>query len=704
MAQFTFLWGNTDVLASSNATGQRASYRQKTVGGTWLTSGFTPTNDLTKSAVTVQSPVVTNNVVYEFKLECLCTQNGPTSNDNGIIEQIGFSCITPNLVNTSTTSTATIDLTNTDITKISFELRKASDNSLVFGPVIVARIGNSAQAVAAGLTASTNYYWKTSLIATVNGVEVNSSGTGYINSLCGPFNFTTSVAPTQNLIWIAQNTVCETEGGFGIVRTISSLSSPGRSWYDSVNQLVYVADFDDALGNVYWFNPNTATSSSDLTHSTVVNDNLLYNNYIDTVNRKIYFVGANSNGLVVYDIATNTKSTVAFGTNGTFSRVMLSVTTNYIYCNDGSTSIIRINRSSLTIDATLFISGLNTPAHFTPDTVLIEANSKLYVLNNNNGGIGTIGVYNTSLSSHITEIALPGATPWVGGNNAYWQTGFFDVASNKLYVGDIGSSSRYIIDVNTDTVIDTKTITNKGGKSNAQASWTINPTTNDLMFLVTMLNSIIDTTPIKRAYREDRVTHNYIRMYATQSYSGLTGVAGTNKTVGVNPGQVFWNGNPSYNTDGSIQILDTSIGANKTGLKIVTTLQQVDANNGNAPTGLTKPNIPSDANYIQPSTDLTSCPIITNLDCPVDLVTSFNGATLFYEFSIANTVKNNSTIKKIQVFAFNTNTASIEGSPIEISSPFSTNYYSGSFGSLGGSNYTIQVKYLDISNVVLKTC
>jgi hypothetical protein len=705
MAQFTVQWNNSDITANpSNNTNQRVSYRQKSVGGAWLTAGFSPTNDMSPSVTSASSPTLTSNLVYEFKHESICTQNGPVINDNGVQEQIGFTCIVPSIGNTDRTSTITLTLTGTDITKVNFTLRRSSNNSVVYGPIVVNRVGNLAQAVAASLDPSTNYYWQVSLVAVVNGQEVNSASSAYLNSICGPYTATTSAPPVQNLIWIPQNFACETEGGFDIERTISGLSSPAKAWYDPINHLVYVADYDDPLGNVYWFNPNVATIPSDMVHSTVVNDNQLYNNYIDPVYRRIYFVGANSGGLISYDIDTNTKTIVPFGTNALFSRISLTVTNNFIYCNDGTTSIVIINRNNLTINSTVTVGSIPIAAHFNLDATLIEGNGKMYVLNNNNTGIGTIGIYNYALTTHIGEITLSGAATWSGGNNGFWQTGFYDVTSNKLYVGDIGSSKRFIIDTTTDTVIHTQTLLNRSGKSNAASSWTINPVTNELMFLFTATNNVTDNATIRRAYKEDRVTHLYTRMFENQSYSNLTAIGGTNEVVGMNPGQVYWNGNPAYSTDGTIMILSTSLGSDRTGVKIITTLQQVDANNGNTPTGVTKNNSPSDLDYVQPTVDLTTCSVAVSLDCPVDLVTTFAGTSLEYEFSIATSVRNNTAIKKIQVFAFNTNTASIEGAPIEVTAPFSSNFFSNEFVGLGGSNYTIQIKYLDVTNAILSTC
>lgn len=196
MAQFNLVWDESNVAVNPNALSQRASYRYKAVGGSWITAGFTPINDLDITDNNVLAPVLDNNKVVELKVECICTVNGPTINDNGVREGIGFSCITPNVsVFTSTQGTITIDLTSTDITKVRFTLKKSSDNSTVMVPTEVNRVGNSATITKTGLTASTSYYWQVELYANINLFEVKSSDLGYLGTPCSPYPFTTSAAP-----------------------------------------------------------------------------------------------------------------------------------------------------------------------------------------------------------------------------------------------------------------------------------------------------------------------------------------------------------------------------------------------------------------------------------------------------------------------------------------------------------------------------
>lgn len=183
MALLTLNWDNTLVLASANATGQRASKRIKSVGGAFSTLGFNPANDLLKTAVTTDATVDANKV-YEFMIQAICISGGPTMNTNGLQEGIVFQCIEPSFDETNTTIDVVVNLAGLDITKIRVRLKKQSDDSLV-GTVTANKIGTIATASFSGLTASTDYYVEIELYATVNGVEVISSAAEYLNEVCG---------------------------------------------------------------------------------------------------------------------------------------------------------------------------------------------------------------------------------------------------------------------------------------------------------------------------------------------------------------------------------------------------------------------------------------------------------------------------------------------------------------------------------------
>lgn len=196
MAQFNLTWDNTNIISGTNTISVRASYRKK--GDTpWIQTGFTPANDMPKTTTSCVSPnTLSDNTIYQFKLETICTYGGPTSDADGILEQIHFACITPTLSKTDTSATITLDVTDLDITKARFTLRKTSDSSIVISPTVIVRAGDSITYTANTLNPSTSYFWQVELYATVNSVEVISSASNYINSVCGPYTVVTNDPPT----------------------------------------------------------------------------------------------------------------------------------------------------------------------------------------------------------------------------------------------------------------------------------------------------------------------------------------------------------------------------------------------------------------------------------------------------------------------------------------------------------------------------
>jgi hypothetical protein len=183
MGTLTLNWDNTAVNASSNATGQRASKRIKSVGGAFQTSGFTPTNDMAKS-VNEADATVTDNRVYEFKIEALCLTGGPIANTGGLKEGIVFACIVPSFTVSESTIQVVLNVLNTDISKARIILKKQSDDSTV-GTITPNTVSNTITANFTGLDASTDYYVTIELYATVGGVEVISSDENYLNDVCG---------------------------------------------------------------------------------------------------------------------------------------------------------------------------------------------------------------------------------------------------------------------------------------------------------------------------------------------------------------------------------------------------------------------------------------------------------------------------------------------------------------------------------------
>lgn len=191
MAQFNLSWFNTAVIINPNATGQRVSHRQKSVGGAFSTTGYTPANDLPKTASASQSPVLADNIVWEFKVEALCTVGGPTINSNGLVEGLKFACITPNIQKTTNSATITLNVAGLDITQATFITHLTADDSVVAGPTTVARVGTAIQHTVTGLDPDTEYYFEIILYAIVNGSEIASNDVNQLNASCFSDDFQT---------------------------------------------------------------------------------------------------------------------------------------------------------------------------------------------------------------------------------------------------------------------------------------------------------------------------------------------------------------------------------------------------------------------------------------------------------------------------------------------------------------------------------
>lgn len=191
MSQFTLIWDSSKLASNANATEQNALYRYRLVGGSYISTGFTPANPLAINAVTSDSPVLDNNKVIQFKISTTCTSNGPTDNDDGIKEVIEFESITPTITKDESSSDIVEDVTGLDMTKARFSLKKSSDNTTVGTPTIVNRVGNSISFSQSGLVYNTNYYWQVELYATVNTVDT-------ISEVFSPYPFTTDAPAVCN--------------------------------------------------------------------------------------------------------------------------------------------------------------------------------------------------------------------------------------------------------------------------------------------------------------------------------------------------------------------------------------------------------------------------------------------------------------------------------------------------------------------------
>lgn len=191
MGQYQLNWFAAPVMVNLNATGQQAVYRRKSTGGAYLTTGFTPSNPLLKTTEQVTSGVLADNILWQFKVQALCTVGGPTDNDNGPIEGMKFACLTPSLSWDKFDATITLNVGANDVESAIFTLHLASDDSVIDISSLVARVGSAITYQATGLTDDTEYYWTYVMKNTVNGVLIASSDADQLGTSCVSIDFMT---------------------------------------------------------------------------------------------------------------------------------------------------------------------------------------------------------------------------------------------------------------------------------------------------------------------------------------------------------------------------------------------------------------------------------------------------------------------------------------------------------------------------------
>jgi hypothetical protein len=170
MANFTLNW-STNI--NGTVLNQQAEYRQKSIGGAYLTTGFIPANPLSSSAITTSINSLTDNIVYQFRVSNLCTLGN--TGYTAIEEGIKFACVTPTETHTSTSIQSTVSSLPSDIIKVRHTLYNSLGTVILQGPIEVVTIAGISSNNFTGLTPLTSYIIKVELVANVDGAEVVSN-------------------------------------------------------------------------------------------------------------------------------------------------------------------------------------------------------------------------------------------------------------------------------------------------------------------------------------------------------------------------------------------------------------------------------------------------------------------------------------------------------------------------------------------------
>lgn len=366
------------------------------------------------------------------------------------------------------------------------------------------------------------------------------------------------IPPTYS--WIPLDFTCQQAELVQLIAQYSNFSSPFGLFYDSPTGRFYVVDNDDVGGNFWWFNPDTITGSSSRNYISGSTSDI--NSYVvDPVYRRILAVGDASGGAKVLDIATNTVTTLAYGTNtsaGSGRRIPIAMSNSYYYAFCSVPNIVRrYNRIDLSfvdeIDKTTipFQSTYLTNSYavnFVGSEIWVGAAAR---------NVSEIARYSADFSTLIGTINLPGAAkPTTAGGwtaaSFYWQSHFYDKDNDRYYVSDIGSKNIYVIEASTATILNQFTITNTRGKSYIDGTWSKNELDGKIYLSVRCTNNLSDSTANYKLYQLNPTSGAKEYIYPDAQVSALVLRVGTSEQWGVSPGNTSWGGVAGWDTDGLV--------------------------------------------------------------------------------------------------------------------------------------------------------
>lgn len=366
--------------------------------------------------------------------------------------------------------------------------------------------------------------------------------------------------PTPILIWEEDTYQCTQSGNaFTLDDTYTGFSSPQALFYDDTTSRFYVVDSDDVLGNLWYFNPNTITGFGSATHVAGLTSDV--NTWVhDPINRRIIVAGDQTGGAYILNIATNTFTTLVYGTNttaGSGRRAPLALSANFIYAFCSVPNEIYIyNRSTLAAVSTVTKASItNNTTYLVNGYSVIFVGSEIWVPATARANSG-IARYSSDFGSFLGVITLPSAlkpvSPWTAGTSFFWQTNYYDEANNRLYIADIGSNKLFTINTSTQAVINTTDIVNRRGKAYAISSFFKNELDGKIYMSCHYVDDLTDNVNNYKLYTID-INGDYEYVYPDQSASTLKLRTGTNELWGVNAGRVIWDTpNTGWGTDGLV--------------------------------------------------------------------------------------------------------------------------------------------------------
>ncbi len=527
----------------SGNTSYTVEYK-KSSSGSYITAPGSPV-----STATIMINSLEEGTSYDFRITGICAAGTAT----GTVQTSITTCKNPtNVAVVMTTSTATLTWDNQPehtSYKVEYKLHSASTWTTAPGSPEANANPSQNNFVITGLVNNSSYDFRIT--------------TNCVSSVSTPGS--TVTATTTGVVWVENTYVCEQSTGFTQALSVSGLSSPVLLVWDATNDRFIVTDEDDTSGNFWWFDPDTFTSSSGRNYfpSSIVPDGGIPGsfNYVqsfsyDPITNRIFVAGPGTGGLMYFDIASGTLNGPISGTgtaNAAFSRLFTKVIGNSVYTSNraGAETLYIVDTGTLSSTSQLISSIPSGSTYMNQSYTFFVVNGEIWACPSGGRDIsGDIGRFSLDLSTFIGSITLTGVN--TAFNGRYWQNQFYDVANNRFYVSDFGSSKIFVIDTTTNTVVETIQITNRRGKTYSAVGWSLNPTTGDLYAAQTDLNSTSDVSQFIRYYILDRSTYQYTFMYKDQTTISFTVRPGMNEFWSANAGTARWDTGSTALTDGFV--------------------------------------------------------------------------------------------------------------------------------------------------------
>jgi hypothetical protein len=363
------------------------------------------------------------------------------------------------------------------------------------------------------------------------------------------FECTADPEPEDSFRWVALEFICEldepvTVAPFDEPGDFTGLSSPGVVQQHPTNGAFYIGDHDDPVSNFY----SIAAVGGRTSYG---GSTTIYNFIKDKTNSRI-FGSAAVGGMKVFDILTQTVTTVPYGSDVALSRDGMWIVENNIMARDRTTaSITTIDRTTLNVIAVKLISAIPSGAtYLTGEFSLLYVENEIWVIPNKRAA-GGIARYSLDLSTLLGTFDLPAqltVPDW--GDDEYMQQAFYDVEGSRVYIHDTGSSQTFVYDRETIAVLETFEWFKADTIEGILMEYFTDPITGAL-YLNYKGRDATDFTDL-RVYIMDRLTSEILRMYPNKTLLGdLERDGSTIYMRTAVPGNKSWEGG-SWGADGSI--------------------------------------------------------------------------------------------------------------------------------------------------------